>query len=254
MTTNDQLDAQVALDVAAERSRQNAKWGEQNHPDGTGPDTNPLGDFEHRKAFQTGRALSLGITPASTLAACATEVTDVAAKQGNVTWADILTEEHFEALAEADPVKLRSELVQIAAVAQQWAAAIDRRGPDLHIVILSPDAFTVVWDAERTFPFFEDENGNRLWGYGHQDKSAFAELVNDYDRICDPKGWDAENAYTTGDVTHSWGIAYTRGQFEDDWIISRHVASTLRELTHGSNLPLVGEDTVGAFALTYISR
>jgi len=29
----------VATDVRAERERQNTKWGQQNHPDGTGPDS-----------------------------------------------------------------------------------------------------------------------------------------------------------------------------------------------------------------------
>jgi hypothetical protein len=43
-----------------------------------------------------------------------------------VTWAHILTEEFYEALAEADPEKLREELVQVAAVAVAWVECLDR--------------------------------------------------------------------------------------------------------------------------------
>lgn len=115
----------VLADVAAERARQIRKWHEQNHSDGTGPGKLPLGDFEYREAFFGQYKLST--SPASALASMATEVTDVAAAQGNVTWADILLEEVFEALAEDDSERLRVELIQVAAVAVQWAEAIDRR-------------------------------------------------------------------------------------------------------------------------------
>ena len=45
---------------------------------------------------------------------------------GEGTWADILREEYFEALAETDPARLRVELIQVAAVAVAWVEAIDR--------------------------------------------------------------------------------------------------------------------------------
>lgn len=90
-------------DVKAERARQDQKWGEQNHPDGTG---NP-GDA-HR-------------------ATLAKAYTDMAARNGRVTWRDILNEEVAEAFAESDTAALRTELVQVAAVATQWVQAIDRR-------------------------------------------------------------------------------------------------------------------------------
>lgn len=44
-----------------------------------------------------------------------------------VTWADVLAEETAEAISETDPVKLRAELVQVAAVACRWIASLDRR-------------------------------------------------------------------------------------------------------------------------------
>ena len=92
----------LLTEVAAERASQDARWGEQNHPNGTG-------------------------TLADKLAATrARNVCNRNAELGTVTWAHILREECFEALAESDPSLLRAELVQVAAVATAWAEAIDR--------------------------------------------------------------------------------------------------------------------------------
>ena len=110
---------QALSDVQNERARQDAKWGEQNHPDGTGADTKPL------------RTICSDETGAAALADLATFATDTAAELNLVTWRDILLEEVFEALAESDPAKLRTELIQTAAVATQWAEAIDRRAAEV---------------------------------------------------------------------------------------------------------------------------
>jgi hypothetical protein len=88
--------------VRDEREAQDAKWGEQNHPDGT----------ERRRLRVAGASRSR----------C-----QRLAREGRVTWRHILDEEVQEALAEEDPAKLRTELIQVAAVAQAWAEAIDRR-------------------------------------------------------------------------------------------------------------------------------
>ncbi|MGI5155785.1 hypothetical protein [Microbispora sp. CA-102843] len=96
------LDGLLA-EVRAERTRQDARWGEQNHPDGTGR----VGDQQN--------------------ADVARMVTDTQARHGDLTWRHILSEEVAEAFAEADPAKLRVELLQVAAVALGWAEAIDRR-------------------------------------------------------------------------------------------------------------------------------
>lgn len=112
---------QVLADVLAERARQDAKWGEQNHRDGTGPRRTPL----DRIGAQLDGPLEY--ETAQHLANAAKEATDVHAKRGTVTWTDILLEEVFEALAEGDSTRLRAELIQVAAVAVQWAEAIDRR-------------------------------------------------------------------------------------------------------------------------------
>lgn len=96
------LDA-VLEDIEVERFRQHDRFGEQNHPDGTGTDF----DTQMRDLAQD---------------AC-----DAATDIGAVMWRDILLEEVFEALAESGPEKLRAELVQVAAVSVAWVEAIDRR-------------------------------------------------------------------------------------------------------------------------------
>ena len=59
--------------------------------------------------------------------AIARNACDRADREGRCTWAHILDEETAEALAETDPVKLRAELIQVAAVALHWCAALDAR-------------------------------------------------------------------------------------------------------------------------------
>ena len=113
----------VAAEVGAERRRQDEKWGEQNHPNGTGPAVRVL---EVVDMFAVEDFLDK--STAAELAEAAKQATDSSAKKHEVTWLDILLEEVFEAFAEQDPVKLRTELIQVAAVAQQWVEAIDRRG------------------------------------------------------------------------------------------------------------------------------
>ena len=93
----------VLREVADERARQDAKWGIQNHPDGTGVKNEELADL-------------------------AKVMTDSAAADGSLTYGLILQEEFYEAMAETDPAKLRAELIQVAAVAVAWVECIDRRG------------------------------------------------------------------------------------------------------------------------------
>ena len=90
-------------DVLAERDRQDEKWGEQNHPDGTAQP----GDFAEAEAQR--------------------EATNRAAAEGTLTWRDILAEEVKEAFAESDPELLRKELVETISVAFAWIEAIERR-------------------------------------------------------------------------------------------------------------------------------
>lgn len=108
------LNAKALVSIVSERRRQYELHGDQSGlPDGTGPARTP------RVHLCCGGAEA---------ARKATVVCDRAAQDGTVSWADILLEEVYEALAENDPVKLRTELVQVAAVAVQWIQAIDVRG------------------------------------------------------------------------------------------------------------------------------
>lgn len=100
---NTQHMVNVLMEVLGERERQEKKWGQQNWPDGTGGEGS-------KDAADNARALC-----------------DLAASEDRLTYRDILCEEFYEALAEADAEKLRKELVQVAAVASAWVEAIDRR-------------------------------------------------------------------------------------------------------------------------------
>lgn len=93
----------VMQEIVNERVRQDVKWGQQNPVDGTGT----VNDLRFAEA---ARAL-----------------TDYYAKRGGATWKMILDEEVREAFAESDPILLRAELSQVAAVAAAWMEALDRR-------------------------------------------------------------------------------------------------------------------------------
>lgn len=93
----------VLSEIADERKRQDQKWGEQNHKDGTGGP-----EAEHRAQLAK--------------AAC-----DAAFRNGRATWAHIYIEEVMEALAETEPEKLIMELNQANAVGSAWIEAIRRR-------------------------------------------------------------------------------------------------------------------------------
>lgn len=98
----------VLIDINIELGKQDVKWGQQNHPDGTGGEW--LGDSfgSHANVFRDWN--DANSTP--------------------TTWTTILLEEVFEALAETDPKELRKELIQVAAVCAQWVEHLDRREDD----------------------------------------------------------------------------------------------------------------------------
>jgi hypothetical protein len=109
--------AAVLEEISHERGRQINKHGNQSHlPDGTGDDRH--------------LTRNTGLPTYGTLAHVATAATDAASEgagNGTVTFADILVEEVFEALAESNADRLRAELIQTAAVCVQWVQAIDGR-------------------------------------------------------------------------------------------------------------------------------
>lgn len=112
--------AAVLKDVMLERFRQNAKWGEQNHPDGTGPERHVLA--------HTG--INLDLRSGAELARIFRDRCQANTPAGTDNWLHILLEEVFEAAAESDPAALRTELVQSTAVLVAWIEAIDRRAGD----------------------------------------------------------------------------------------------------------------------------
>lgn len=113
--------AEVMRAVVEERDRQDRKWGEQNHPNGTGSTARPL--FDPRSFLDDD-------TAAVKIAEIMKKRTDerfagIGDREGS--WLDILLEEVFEAAAESNPEKLRYDLIQVAAVSVQWVEALDRR-------------------------------------------------------------------------------------------------------------------------------
>ncbi|MFD3802610.1 hypothetical protein ACFWTC_03055 [Streptomyces sp. NPDC058619] len=106
--------ARFAEELDAERARQLQKFGDQRHPDGTGPNT----------------PVWAPLLPADRFAAAARTRCQHAAERGDLTWLHVLNEEVAEAFAESDPTKLRAELIQIAAVCAAWVSDLDRRPAD----------------------------------------------------------------------------------------------------------------------------
>lgn len=96
--------ADILGEIAAERYAQHRKWGVQKWDNGTGS--------KYMQTFANAAKKR-----------CANN-----AANGTLTWQEIMAEEVYEAFAEEDPKHLRSELVQVAALAIQWIQAIDRSG------------------------------------------------------------------------------------------------------------------------------
>lgn len=93
----------VLADIAVERAAQDALFGEQDLPDGTGGAFYEAAATVHRSDCDAAFICGVG------------------------AFSHVFLEEVYEALAESDPVKLRAELVQAVAVGVKWIEAIDRR-------------------------------------------------------------------------------------------------------------------------------
>ena len=95
--------------IQREQDRQLAKWGQQDHPSFLEMDDD---EREDRRKFSEA----------------VKEDTDDAAKDGTLTWEHILVEELFEAKAETEnDENLKTELIQVAAVALSWIESIERK-------------------------------------------------------------------------------------------------------------------------------
>lgn len=98
--------------IREERKRQDEKWGQQNHPDGTGQYS--FVDLAQRVDWN-------GTVDD------AKRMVDSAFKRGQGTWTHILAEEFIEAISETDIANLKIELVQLSAVAVAWIESLERR-------------------------------------------------------------------------------------------------------------------------------
>lgn len=94
--------SRIFADVRAERDAQDAKFGVQDLPNGTG------GQFAH-VADHYRRACDASF----------------ARREGS--FRHVFLEEVWEAMAESDPEALRAELIQAIAVGVKWVEAIDRK-------------------------------------------------------------------------------------------------------------------------------
>lgn len=105
----------VLLDVAAERSRQVARYGHNDDlQDGTGP--------------RTAWLLPVAAHPATEIEQIFRgDYEDYEEETGKPTWAHLVREEIAEAFQEADPERLREELIQVAALAVSWVETLDAR-------------------------------------------------------------------------------------------------------------------------------
>ena len=112
----------VLHEFAAERVRQDAKWGEQNHP------SVPYMGLGSVSESGGVRLLPLvEVLPIPTAEFCRALV-ELASRCGAVTFAAIALEEFAEAADVGDDDKAcRAELVQLGAVVAAWVEAIDRR-------------------------------------------------------------------------------------------------------------------------------
>lgn len=113
----------VLGEVADERQRQEVKWGQQNHPDRFSVGYNATADACDLRDY----AIKADRWKVVNAARVAHRNRFGTPSDRNAAWDGVLLEEVYEALAESDPAKLRTELVQVAAVAVAWIESIDRR-------------------------------------------------------------------------------------------------------------------------------
>ena len=108
-----------------ERERQDAKWGEQNHPDLDPRDIDSVTRAEY--AFRARRWKEINAERAQPTVSGGRCNQHPDGPHPHTAWDGVLLEEVYEALAETDPALLRAELIQVAAVCQAWVEALDRR-------------------------------------------------------------------------------------------------------------------------------
>lgn len=107
----------VLADVAAERRYQIERYGDNaDLEDGTGPHVAWVPDDVTGLDGATQIEIKFRRT-----------YENYEAAYGKPTWMHLVREEVAEAFAESDPVRLRAELIQVAALAVSWVEKLDAR-------------------------------------------------------------------------------------------------------------------------------
>lgn len=98
--------------------------------------------------------------------------------------------------------------------------------------------FSFRYDAERTFPFFESEDGE-IFAYGHVDPQNLVAEVRNYDNLMAGEGWGTDEDYDDliQYVKHTWAIIVDDG-VDGEW-----------RFQYGDK-----EGVEGAFPLTVVER
>lgn len=105
----------VLEQVFEERIRQVERYGHnENIEDGTGPETRWLLPFTTDGAEDIEDKLR-------------EDYETFEEETGDPTWVHLLREEMAEVFVEDDPIKLRAELLQVAALCVSWAEKLDQR-------------------------------------------------------------------------------------------------------------------------------
>lgn len=166
--------------VYLETLRQDAKWGVQDHPYDT-----PDGYWASRGAhFEASARRSL--------------------KEDGPSWAAILMEEVGEAFQAESPEALEAELVQVAAVAIQWVAAIQRRNAPKEAPMPTPA--TPILTYEVLLEAFVYCTGGEAYGTDTDCVRAVLEVLEyQYGRFTEAARKDVLISH--GDLAHPWSGA-----------------------------------------------
>lgn len=113
--------------VDLERQAQLRKFGDQHHPDVETRDIDVVTHSYAASKADIWREVNAERSTPSISSRCALYCGNASEAHTHTAWDGILLEEVWEALAEADPAKLRTELLQVAAVCAAWISDIDSR-------------------------------------------------------------------------------------------------------------------------------
>ncbi len=106
----------IIFEILQERSRQDEKWGEQNHP-----------SVDDESAMLGNEICSYYRIPSEEAAKMACDYKFSIAPSGVGSWTDILIEELSEAVSAPNDIKRREELIQLAACVVAHIECIDRK-------------------------------------------------------------------------------------------------------------------------------